>query len=51
MLLYHQRLTKADLQRIAELLADEGRIFESQIDETVAAEIDRLSARYGKRVS
>ena len=50
MLLYHQRLTKACLHRLAELLAEAGRLPADQIDTAVAAEIARLKERYGKRV-
>lgn len=50
MLLYHQRLTRACLQRLAELLAEAGRLPVAEIDAVVAAEITRLKERYGKRV-
>jgi glycerol-3-phosphate dehydrogenase len=50
MLLYHQRLTKACLRGLAELLAEAGRLPPAEIEAAVAAEITRLNERYGKRV-
>lgn len=51
MLLYHQTLTRACLRRLAELLADAGRLAPSQIDAAVDGEIERLEARYARRVA
>jgi glycerol-3-phosphate dehydrogenase len=50
MLLYHQRLTKACLRRLAELLIEADQLPAAQIDAAVADEIARLKARYGKHV-
>ncbi|MEX0978067.1 MAG: glycerol-3-phosphate dehydrogenase/oxidase [Pirellulales bacterium] len=51
MLLYHQRLTRGCLRRLAELLAEAGRLPSGDVDAAVEAEINRLRARYGKRVA
>jgi glycerol-3-phosphate dehydrogenase len=51
MLLYHQRLSRAALVRLAELLADAGRFARDQIEARVDGEIERLKARYGKNVN
>lgn len=51
MLLYDQRLTRDALVELAKLLAAEGRLPPSEIDAAVTAEVDRLAARYGKRIA
>jgi glycerol-3-phosphate dehydrogenase len=51
MLLYHQHLTRACLRRLAALMAEAGRLGQSQIDAATDQEIERLNTRYGKRVS
>ena len=51
MLLYDQRLTRATLVDLAKLLVAEGRLTPSEVDAAVAAEVDRLAARYGKRIA
>jgi glycerol-3-phosphate dehydrogenase len=51
MLLYHQRLTRACLASLAELLAKAGHLEAGQTHSAVAAEVARLKARYGKNVS
>jgi glycerol-3-phosphate dehydrogenase len=51
MLLYHQDLTKACLDRLAVLLAEAGHLPPEQLTAAVADEIARLQARYGKRVA
>jgi glycerol-3-phosphate dehydrogenase len=51
MLLYHQRLTRSCVARLAQLLAEAGRLAASEIDAAVDAEINRLKNRYAKRVS
>jgi glycerol-3-phosphate dehydrogenase len=50
MLLYHQRLTRACLARLAELLVETGRLAAVEVDSAVTCEIERLVARYGKRI-
>jgi glycerol-3-phosphate dehydrogenase len=50
MLLYHQRLTRACLVRLAELLVDAGRLATVDVESTVASEVQRLATRYGKRI-
>ncbi len=50
MLLYHQRLTRACLRRLAELLAAAGRIAPDACERAAADEIERLKVHYGKRV-
>ncbi len=50
MLLYHQRLTRACVQRLASLLAEAGRLPEAQLEATVDQEVERLQARFGKHV-
>ncbi len=50
MLLYHQRLRRADLARLAQLLAEQGRLASDGVETAVAAEIQRLAQRYGKRL-
>ncbi len=51
MLLYDQRLTRAALERLAELLVEAGHLPAAQTDVAVDAEIERLAARFGKRVA
>jgi glycerol-3-phosphate dehydrogenase len=51
MLLYHQRLTRGCLRRLAELLVEAGRLPSGELDAAVEAETHRLAARYGKRVA
>lgn len=50
MLLYHQRLTRACLVRLAQLLLETGRLAAAQVDSAVTCEIQRLGERYGKRI-
>jgi glycerol-3-phosphate dehydrogenase len=50
MLLYHPRLTRAMLRRLAEILTHEGKLAEVDIEEQISATIARLSQHYGKRV-
>lgn len=50
MLLYHPRLTRRCLCRLAQILADEGKLAEANVEEHVAATIARLAEHYGKRV-
>ncbi len=50
MLLYHQRLTKACLERLAELLIAHGHLAPGDQQRAVAAEVERLAAHYGKHV-
>lgn len=50
MLLYHQRLTRACLVRLAKLLVETGRLATAQVESAVTGEIERLGARYGKRI-
>jgi glycerol-3-phosphate dehydrogenase len=50
MLLYHQRLTRACLERLAELLVENGCLSLDEQARAVAAEIERLASRYGKHV-
>jgi glycerol-3-phosphate dehydrogenase len=50
MLLYHARLTRACLQKLAGLLAERGRLEEANIETAVDAEVERLASRYGKTV-
>jgi glycerol-3-phosphate dehydrogenase len=50
MLLYHQRLTKACLERLAELLTADGHLPPGDQQSAVAAEVERLAAHYGKHV-
>jgi glycerol-3-phosphate dehydrogenase len=50
MLLYHQRLTRACLTRLAELLVEAGRLPAHEAAAAVTSEIEHLAARYGKRV-
>jgi glycerol-3-phosphate dehydrogenase len=51
MLLYHQRLTRACLASLAELLAEAGDLKTDQTHSAVEAEVARLKSRYGKNVS
>ncbi len=51
MLLYHQDLRKACLDRLAALLAEAGHLPPAQLTAAVTDEIARLQARYGKRVA
>lgn len=50
MLLYHPRLTRRRLWRLAEILAEEGRLAEASIEAQVGATVARLAEHYGKRV-
>ncbi len=50
MLLYHHRLTRACLVRLAELLVEAGRLPAVDAPAAVTAEIEHLAAHYGKRV-
>lgn len=50
MLLYRPGLSRACLQRLAELLAEAGRISAEDVAGCVAAEISRLQQLYGKRL-
>ena len=50
MLLYHQRLTKACLRRLAELLAEAGVLPAADVGTATTDEVSRLQARYAKRV-
>jgi glycerol-3-phosphate dehydrogenase len=50
MLLYDQRLTRACLAQLAQLLAAAGHLADGQVETAVAGEVERLAARYGKRV-
>ncbi|MEX2112639.1 MAG: glycerol-3-phosphate dehydrogenase/oxidase [Pirellulales bacterium] len=51
MLLYHQRLSRACLERLAELLVAEGHLPTGDQAAVVAAEAERLAARYGKQLA
>jgi glycerol-3-phosphate dehydrogenase len=51
MLLYHQELTTACLERLAGLLVEGGLLPATETHRAVAAEIERLAARYGKQVA
>jgi glycerol-3-phosphate dehydrogenase len=51
MLLYHPRLTRACLRRMAELLAEASRLPAQEIDAATTAECARLAARFGKTVT
>jgi glycerol-3-phosphate dehydrogenase len=50
MLLYHPRLTRRCLRRFAEILAEEGKLAEVNIEEQVVAAVARLARHYGKQV-
>jgi glycerol-3-phosphate dehydrogenase len=50
MLLYHQRLTRACLDRLGELLVEDGCLSSAEQAQAVAAEVERLATRYGKHV-
>jgi glycerol-3-phosphate dehydrogenase len=50
MLVYHPRLSKACLQRLAALLVDSGKLDQERLDETVQHTIDRLQGHFGKRI-
>jgi len=50
MLLYHQRLTRACLHRLAELLVESGHLAAPETEIAVDRETARLQARYCKRV-
>ncbi len=50
MLLYHQRLTKACLERLADLLTAAGHLAPGDQPHAVTAEVARLAAHYGKHV-
>ncbi|HEY2895042.1 MAG TPA: glycerol-3-phosphate dehydrogenase/oxidase [Pirellulales bacterium] len=50
MLLYHQRLSRACLARLADLLVESGQLLAGQAQTSVSDEVVRLAARFGKRV-
>jgi glycerol-3-phosphate dehydrogenase len=50
MLLYHQRLTRSCLRRLAELLVEEGKLAAQHVDAAIESTVDRLSKHFGKRV-
>jgi glycerol-3-phosphate dehydrogenase len=50
MLLYHQRLTKACLEQLADALVNAGHLQPHETGDAVASEIARLQSRYAKRV-
>lgn len=51
MLLYHHQWSRRCLEQLAELLCEEGRLTQQQAAGAVDDEIQRLQARYGKRVA
>jgi len=51
MLLYDQRLTKACLRRLAEILSERGLLSHSQIDAAVAEQAERLRAHFGRHLT
>ncbi|MBI3463085.1 MAG: glycerol-3-phosphate dehydrogenase/oxidase [Planctomycetes bacterium] len=50
LLLYHHPLTAACLRQLAQLLVEAGLLEPNQIDEQVAASVERLKTRHGKQV-
>lgn len=50
MLLYRQKLSRACLHRLAELLVETGRLDGHEVDSAVKTEVEYLMARYGKTV-
>ncbi len=50
MLLYHQRLTRACLDRLAGLLGEEGKLPAADVSAAVSGDVERLATRYGKQV-
>jgi glycerol-3-phosphate dehydrogenase len=50
MLLYHQRLTRSCLARLADALVEAGLMSAPERAPAVAAEVERLKTRYGKHV-
>jgi hypothetical protein len=50
MLLYHQRLSRACVGRLAELLVEGGKLLADEARNSVSDEVARLAARFGKRV-
>ena len=51
MLLYDQRLTKACLIRLADLLSERGHLLPSQRDAAVAEQIERLATHFGRHLT
>jgi glycerol-3-phosphate dehydrogenase len=50
MLLYDQRLTRACLRRLAEMLADAGHLPKGEVEAAVALEVSRLAERHARLV-
>ncbi len=51
MLLYHERLTRACLRRLAELLAEQGRMPPNEVEAATESAVARLAGHFGKSVA